>query len=149
MTVALVVREVGVVEVELNSGVGSMLNFSFFVSVSVAAGIELVVDDVPCVVVEGGVVSKLLVLASTASGLLVVSAGVGGAISVSMMEIVVVGVVGGVVGAFISVVVAGCELVRLKSVGWGGVASCSQACIFIGVVIELGVCIFVCFCVWG
>ena len=32
---------------------------------------------------------------------------------------------------------------------WGVLASCSQACIFIGIVIELGVCIFVCFCVWG
>ena len=67
----------------------------------------------------------------------------------SVMEIVEMSVVGDAEGAFISVVMAGYGLFRLKSVGWGGVASCSQACIFIGIVIELGVCIFVCFCVWG
>ena len=51
-------------------------------------------------------------------------------------------------GMVVAMGVVECELVRLKSVGWGGVASCSQACIFIGVVIEFGVCIFFYFCVW-
>ena len=63
VSIALVGRVVGVVKVELNSGVGSMLNFLFVVSVSVAAGkVELVVGVVLCVVVEGGVVSKLLLV---------------------------------------------------------------------------------------
>jgi hypothetical protein len=32
---------------------------------------------------------------------------------------------------------------------WGGDAPCSQACIFIGIVIELGICILFCFGVWS
>mgnify|MGYP006063218867 CR=1 FL=1 len=58
VSIALVGRVVGVVKVELNSGVESVLNFSFIVSVSMAAGgVGLVVGVVLCVVVDGGVVS--------------------------------------------------------------------------------------------
>ena len=64
------------------------------------------------------------------------------------MGTVVVSVVDAEVGVFISVV--GCGLVRLNSVDWWrGVAPCSQACIFIGIVIEFCSCIFFGFSVWS
>ena len=67
--------------------------------------------------------------------------------------VVSVNLEGSVIGSkamgMVEIGVVWCGLIRLISVGWGGVASCSQACIFIGIVIELCICVFFCFCVWG
>ena len=110
-------------------GIGSMLNFF---GKSIGAGMLNFSEVALVVVVIGG------------SGLgmfnFVVPTDMSVGVSVGVMCGSVVGVGGTVV------VVVGCEW---TSVVWGGGASCSQACIFIGIVIELGICFFFCFCVWG